>query len=454
MQLRFAMKFRFVSLPVIAALLQGCGATMLITTCDSPRISNFGVPSSYIVMLPYRYGGHSDRNRDSALQINQITRLQALQGAVEMPATQITFVEGDAQLPDDPKCGIENVYDRVVENRSGLFWRRPYHSAVFLWGEIYDDDDGIIVQSHMRVFWNGSSDREIEVSVDSPALVRPLRFGGDLPSDTISFPAQKFTLAAQERLATSITASLEVRSAPSLDAGTVKLPKKFSAVSWKRPWLKLQGRDLSTAWLLIDESGLKAGPVLPETLFAKAMASYLNFRVKRDDSSYQYAVESLTNFRTALGPGDDPLLRVPLAVADVIEGTLGLPTKQYPSSVSVNADQIAMPMISAQSKIALAEAARRLPSNGEVLNLAAISRIPGCCEGSDAGARILEIQRILERAEVLEQGNPKVARNLLNWYSYLATVTDEKLPFTRVELLERTRQATNSLAAWASRGSF
>ena len=101
----------------------------------------------------------------------------------------------------------------------------------------------------------------------------------------------------------------------------------------------------------------------------------------------------------------------------------------------------------------LTEAARRLPSNGEVLTLAAISRIPGCCEGSDAGTRILEIQRMLERADALEQGNLKIARNLLNWYGYLATVPDEKLPFTRVELLERTRQATNSLAAWDSRGS-
>ncbi len=435
------MRARAILLLTVAALLQGCGAVMLRTPCENPRISNLSAPSSYVVMLPYRYGGNSDVNRESALQLNRIATLQALQGAVETDETQITLLEGE---PSNPKCGIETVYDRIVESRSGLFWRRPFHSAVFVWGEIFDRDDGLIVQSHMRVLWNGSADREFEVSVDLPAPARPLRFGGSLPAGTISFPAKKFTRADQERLASLITAELQVRVAPRLDAAPVELPAQFMVMDWRRPWLKLLGPDLRSVWLLIDERGLEAGSALPETLLARAMANYLNFRVNGDAESRRQALDSLSRFRAALVRTGDPLTKVPLAVADVIEGTLGLPTPRHPSTQE-------NPTVPVQSQSALANAARALPSNGEVLNLAAISRIPGCCDDIDAAARILEIQNLLERAEALELGNLKIAQNLVNWYSYLATLSDEKLPFTRAQLSLRTLKAKASLSEWSSR---
>jgi len=446
-------RWRSAVLVALVALLQGCGATLLRTSCDNPRISNFGAPSSYIVMLPYRYGGDDDTKRDLAQQLNRITRLQALQGAIQMPDTQITLVEGNPALPNDPQCDIENVYDRVVENRSGWFWRKPFHSAVFVWGEIFDSGDGLIVQSHLRMFWNGSAARDLEVSVDSPALVRPLRFGGDLPSDTISFPARTLTRAIQEQLARNITAGLQVRAAPNLEAAQVELPSRFMTMRFKRPWLELQRRDLSSVWLLIDEGGLGAAPVPPETLFARAMASYLNFRVTPDRAARQQAVDALSRFRGVLATVNDPGLRVPLAVADVIEGTLGLAMRQDgPLGSDVNATQgnaQAEPQtFSARSQTALDDAVRRLPTNGDVLNLAAIVRIPGCCSGDGVPARIEEIERLLNRAEALEQGNLKIASNRLSWYSYLATLPDSSLPYTRAELAHRKQLAEAALAAW------
>jgi hypothetical protein len=392
-----------------------------------------------------------------------------------MPDTQITLVEADAGAPNDPQCGIENIYDRVVENRSGWFWRKPFHSAVFVWGEIYDQGDGFILQSHMRVFWNGRADRELEVSVDAPELVRPLRFAGDLPSDTISFPARKISMAEQQQLATAVSARLQVRAAPRADAAPAFLPNRFMAAEYKRPWLELQGRDLKSVWLLIDEDGLDAAPVLPETLFARAMASYLNFRVGREEGGRQQVMAALARFRQAMGHADEPLSRVPLAVADVIEGTLGLPTTPYvapspspdASSDLARSPQVAAAVqfestalqtatpadsqtVSAASQNALDEAVRRLPSSGEVLNLAAIARIPGCCHGAGAQQRMLRIQKMLERAQALENGNLKIARNLMNWYAYLATFPDGALPYPRAELAERRQKAALLLSAWSA----
>jgi hypothetical protein len=442
----------------VAALLQGCGATLLRTACDNPRVSNFGAPSSYIVMLPYRYGGSSAVNRESAAQLNQITRLHALQSAVDAPATQVTLVEGDPDQPADPACGIENVYDRVVENRSGLFWRRLFHSAIFVWGEIFDRDDGILVQSHLRVFWNGAASRELEVLVDVPQQARPLRFSGSLPSDTISFPARKIGRQEQAQLAQAIASGLHLRREPRLDAEVVPLPAKFSAVAWRRPWLQLQDRELRSVWMLIDDTGLQAGPVLPETVFARAMASYLNFRVDGDRTSREQAVAALARFRASVARPDDPLMRVPLAMTAVIEGTLGLGGS---AAAAATSDRDLLPTQTAddpaagraQMQAALAEAARRLPGNGEVLNLAAIARIPGCCGGADAPQRIQEIQRMLERAWALEQGNARIGRNMLQWYRFLATLPPERLPFDRATLAARTQQARDAVDAWAAMGS-
>ena len=451
---------RLALLLAAAALLQGCGATLLRTACDNPRVSNFGAPSSYIVMLPYRYGGQSDVNRASAAQLNQIARLQALQGAVDAPATQVTLVEGDPDKPADPACGIENVYDRVVENRAGLFWRRLFHSAIFVWGEIFDRDDGILVQSHLRVFWNGAASRDLEVLVDVPGQARPLRFAGSLPSDTISFPARKIGREEQAQLAQSIAAGLQVRKEPRLDAEAVPLPAKFSAVAWRRPWLQLQDRDLRSFWMLIDDTGLQAGPVLPETLFARAMASYLNFRVDGDRSAREQAVAALARFRAALTRPDDPLLRVPLAMTAVVEGTLGLASGATPPATAdrdllqpPETDATGDAAARAQMQAALADAARRLPGNGEVLNLAAIARIPGCCDGADAPQRIQEIQHMLERAWALEQGNAKIGRNMVQWYRFLAALPPERLPFGRDELAARAQRAKAAVDAWAAMGS-
>lgn len=439
------MRLRCLILLATTALLQACGATMLRTSCENPRVSNFGAPSSYVVMLPYSYAGESEVSREATQQLNRIIRLQALRGAAAMPETQVTLIEGD---PATPACDIENIYDRVVENRSGLFWRKPFHSAVFVWGEVFDEGDGLAVQSHLRVFWNGVAARELEVSADAPALIRPLRFSGELPEDTISFPVQTLTRSAQQQLAGAIGKELQLRKAPSLDAEVAELPSRFSAVSWKRPWLELQGRDLRSVWLLIDDQGIDVGSILPETLFVRAITSYLNFRVNRDAESRQQAMRFLAQFRAAVPRSGQAMPRVPLALSEAIEGTLSLPTRWY---AQPGAEQVpAQTMVPAQAQTTLVDAARQLPANGELLNLAAIARIPACCKGGDAAANIREIQRMLEQARSLERGNLKIGQNLLRWYTYLQTLPAELLPFSAAELQTHTERARDSLAALSS----
>jgi hypothetical protein len=427
------MRLTYLVLASAAALLQGCANNAIRTGCDNPRVSNFGSPTSYVVMLPYRYGGKDAAREDSAQQINRITQLQALQGSLDMPTTQITFVEGDAAK--DTRCRIEYAYDRVIENRSSLLWRRPYHSAIFLWGEIYDRDDGVIVQSHMRIFWNGSADRELEVRVPVPNSSQSLLFTGDMPSDTISFPPQTFSASQMAQLSDIAKASLQVREEPRLDAKPTPLPRRFAVMSWKRPWLELVGRDLRKAWVLVDDDGLRNNnTALPETTFMHAMASYLNFRVDSQDSSRRQAINALDKYRSAIATSNSPLRRESLALSKVMEGTMAMTSNAADPSHAV-----------------LADASRELPTNGNVLNLVAMTAIPACCNNVDSPARITQIQTMLEQASMLEPGDDKIGRNLINWYRLLGTLpADTALPFPRAELTTRLQQATQALADWTA----
>lgn len=446
---------RIYALPVMvllaAALLSGCGATLIRTPCDKPRVSNFNVPSSYIVVLPYGYKGRIQAHHDAAGIINQLATLQALQAAAQMKSTQITLVEG---RPNDAQCDIENVYDRVLDERNPLFWRRPYHSAIFVWGELFDHDEGVVVQSHMRVFWNGPNDRALEVAVAGPTLARPLKFSGDLPSDSIAFPGFVITAPAQQRLAARLRSGLHARAEARADAAPAELPRTIASVNWRAPWLELRGRDGQSAWLHIDESAQTTRDALPAALFAQAMASYLNHRVDSDAESRRRTLDSLARFRAAVASVSDERLRLPLALADVIEGSLGLvppPTSAVATASNLGlAAQQQTSVVPELAQRSLDDAARQLPNDANVLNLAAIARIPSCCDGADAAMRIAQIQQQLERAVQLERGNLRIAANLVNWYRYLDARTDAPLPYSRAELGERTRAAERSLSAWSA----
>ena len=167
---------RLVMLCAALLFLQGCTTTMTRSDCSNPRVSNLIAPNAYLVVLPYRYRGSDSSRHDDAERINRVIALQAIRIAADMERTHITLVEGD---PDDPQCGIESVYERVVDNRTGLFWRRVFHSAVFLWGEIYDAPDGLTLQTHLRTYWNGPRERTLAVLAECDCRHHRRQHGGE-----------------------------------------------------------------------------------------------------------------------------------------------------------------------------------------------------------------------------------------------------------------------------------
>jgi hypothetical protein len=434
---------------LVVLLLQGCGATVLRSDCSNPRVSNVLVPKAYLVVLPFRYRGAdvapadaaaTDAARDTraaeAERMNQIVALQAMRIASSMDGTHITLVEGD---PNDPRCGIEPVYEHVVFNRTGLFWRRVFHSAVFLWGEFYDAPDGLTVQTHLRTYWNGPSDRELAIELPRPGSRRPWRFTGELPDSTLSFPTRTLRVDAQRTALQSTARTFEVRVEPDPSAATAPMPRKYMVGQWRKPWLELVDRQGPAVWVKVPESADDADQLLPELSFARALTAYLTHRVDGNEASRFVVRDSLRAFRDRFADSSDQLMREPLAVAAALEGTLNL------SVGSDTAPRSDGPFADA-GRAALAGATELLPYSAALINLSAISRMAACCAADDGGHGAAAIRRDLERAYQIDPSDTRIATNLLQWYELLPTLGPQRQTLPAAELERRARALRAALA--------
>ncbi len=441
----------------VVGLLQGCGASLLRTPCDNPRISNAFAPSSYVVLVPYRYRGTVDATRDAVQHLNEILILQAMQSAAKLPHTHITVVEG---APEDPRCSIEPIYDAVAENRSGFFWRRLYHSAVFSWGEVYDGAGELLTGSHLRVLWNGSVDRAIRVTIAPARLGGSWAFQGDLPADTITFPLRRLTTATLEQLGDRIGALMEVRQERSLDALAWPLPRRFVTLAWRRPWLLVLGSDGRPGWIHMDAMDNVVVRV-PEMLFMRSIVAYLDARVSGEPDERERVLGMIGEFResvresTASGLGDESGFRKPLALAAIMEGTLRLAQAERDHTTGGSEADSAAAARSRrfawdEAQKHLEEASQRMPTSAEVLNLVAIAHLSACCAASPQPepAALRRVQALFDRALLLETGNAKVIANLVQWHRYLAALPASSLPFDGAELPMRTEKALRMLQAW------
>ena len=414
--------------------LQGCTTTMTRSDCSNPRVSNLIAPNAYLVVLPYRYRGSDSSRHDDAERINRVIALQAIRIAADMERTHITLVEGD---PDDPQCGIESVYERVVDNRTGLFWRRVFHSAVFLWGEIYDAPDGLTLQTHLRTYWNGPRERTLAVELGPPVVTSPLRFTGELPDSTVSFPLHTLPMQVQRGALQAAQDDLEVREWPETLAPAAPLPKKFIVGRWRKPWLELIDRTGPAVWLRVPDQFGAAATLLPELSFARALTAYLTHRVDGRARSREAVRSALHDFRSQLAAKTDPLMRGPLALAAAMEGTLSLVGE--PAAATATATPPAAGGAGDAAPDALAGAAAQSPARADLLNLAALARIAGCCQ-VDTARTVDVILRDLERAYRLDPADGRITMNLLQWYELLLALPQAQRPLQTDEI-ERRRSA-------------
>jgi len=406
---------------------QGCSTTVLTAECANPKVSNSSVPFVYLVMLPYAYRGKEEPSvlhQVAAVSLNDVAGLQVVRMGAETTDMHVTL------LRDSGKgCDIEEVYKVFTEKH--FFERELRSTVVFYWGEIFEVDDRMIVQSHIRMLWKNPEESLVNVDVTLPSDRSRLRFTGFVPYATVSFPPRTLPVENEEGSGLRLRMSLEAHSAPTMQADKVPLPKRFIISRREGDWVEL--RDASThttSWIAVTDRGANAKSLLPELSFAHALAAYASFSRVPNNAIASDSIRWLDEFRAGYGTqGASEALRQPNAVADAVEAVLRMNENR--------GEQDRRRVVELMDR-----AVGALPTSSAVLNLSAISRIEQCCSTREAAS---EIQRGLELARQLDAGNEMVAQNLLNWYRLLAEKDASVWPGTKEEIRRRAAELAEAL---------
>jgi hypothetical protein len=385
--------------------------------------------------------------------------MQAIAMAFDVGRTQLTLLEA----PEEGECEIADVYDAVTSNRAGLFWRRLVHSAVFVWGEVFERGGAVYTQTYMRVFWTGKEDT-VRVRIPLPAQKEVLEFAGRFPSSTISFPPRRLPSAALAQISTAVD-RLQPRTDADPAAPAVAMPKRFAVSAWRGGWIRLTAEDGQESWLSKEEIARGTAGLLPEMEFVRAVTAYLQYTVTHSGRSARIAVEALRSFEQQHRDPRQRSIQQPLAIADVILGMLGQARLDEAAALRESGAAAATPPVAPDQETLTAQfqglpmdagdaperryaqAATRTPADADVLTLSALAKLPDCCTGARARQRVAEITESLTTARRLDSANPAAAANLLNWYRILGGLDDALLPFPRREIAERASRLGRAIAA-------
>ena len=420
-------------------LLPGC-ASVIKVPCNEPEISNWSAPSVYVVKLPFVIDA-SLAELTEAERVDPLLQLQAVSIASNLGQSHLTLLDA----PPDGSCDITSVYDKVTASKSGAFGRRLFRSAIFVWGDIYETDGSLYIQTYMRVFWNGQ-EGTARITYQLSDWEAPLQFAGRFPSSTIIFPPRLLTRDALKKLADG-AAELKPRAIPDRDGPEVAMPKSFVVAGSNRGWIFLLSRSGQDAWLSKDVIAEQSIGLVPEFEFVRAVAAYLQYAVDGSERSARISEESLERFERQYPDARQPALKLPLAVGDVIRGTFkqgrrkaakaqnaggALTLASACPSVQRVAAAVALENFEAKdadaAPVDFEQAIERTADDSDVLTLSALGKIPSLCTGPDPRRDVDTITRAFEDARLIDAANPTAATNLLNWYRLLARLDAAWLP--------------------------
>lgn len=410
----------------LTSLLSGCATSVLSSPCDKPGISNAALPTVYMVLVPYSYRAFSampsELHETAAQAVNETAGLQMLRMAAETNDMHVTLLRGS-----NSECQIEPIYQAFSRGRLN---RNLLSNVVFYWGEVYQSNDKVLVQSHLRVLWKDSSDQYIQFSAQAGEQTPPLRFTANLPYSTTSFTPRLLSLDGTGSLLNARSA-LRARVAPHDDAAEVTLPNSFMVMKREGKWVEVRGASvLQSAWVSLRDGDSRIDQLLPELSFANAVASYISYGERPMEDTFRNTRKWLDEFRRGYADDVDTNSGVrPLAIADAIEGALLLHRRARPEHRE-------------KGRMLLDQAANMLSTNSAVLNLAAVSEIDTCCTSKKAATRI---HQRLQLARKLDAGNEIIARNLLNWYRLLESKSQHLWPDGLTDLRQQTRELAEAL---------
>jgi len=425
-----------IGLVLVAALVSGC-ASVMKANCSAPEVTSWTAPSVFVLKFPFTLEP-SLRGVVAAESIDPLLDLQSVAIASNLVQTNLTLLTSSAGAP----CDVARTYDEVTAKRSGVLGRRLYRSAIFVWGDILQRRGVLYTQTSVRVFWN-DRDGTVDMRYAVPGLDQPLRFVGRFPDTTIVFPPQPVSEATLAKLATHAD-RLRPRAAPNLAAPTVELPQHFTIAGSRRGWILLVPKEGAEAWLSIEAIADTSLDLVPEMEFVRAVAAYLQFTASGSERSARISEESLRLF-TKNGPTGSAAQSLPLAIADVIRGTLKQSARGDGIAAFPGAECLltggATPLnaMNASSAVDFESAISRNTHDSDILTLSALGKIAGLCRGTHESTRseIEAITQSLQAARRYDVASPEGVVNLTSWYRLLSRVDTSLSRAAREEMNDR-----------------
>lgn len=399
-------------LALILAMLQGCASTILTAPCEAPRVSNFGVPDVYLVVMPYAYRDQPrslveppDPGTAATRRLNELASLEAVRMAADATDLHVTLLEDSGR-----GCRIGDVYAALgnPHRRSG---RNVVATTVFFWGEVFDDEKGLVVQSHLRVLWKDDDRIRVRADAGQGGDRADFEFVADVPYETLSFAPRRLPAITGDGGPPDLRTTMAAWAVPSVQHPEDRrpLPTRFMFRQVKRTktegaWVEVQ--DLrgegATVWLPLNDAS--AATLLPEFSFANALAGFIGYQKAMDPDVANGVGRRLDEFRR----GYDQVGRTawnarPDAAADVLQGALEL----------VRGGDLGARGGTAAATRTLDRALAALPDDPVVLTLSAMARVEACCTTREAAQRV---GAMFESAQRADPANRRVATNLVTWY--------------------------------------
>lgn len=397
--------FRQLLLLLAVAALSGCAAIFNTASCSSPVKRN--PPQAFVSMfvVPLEGDSSSPVVEKAATESARLIKVESIKANADGNYSSITLL---SRLPLEQKCDagrvMETIYEAQHERQTLL------NDSVVVWGIVVKRDDQLYSQMYSRILWQDEEKRLYKLNFESSST-RKIEFQAKFPELTVAFPQKFIGTGLNDEFVVDRESLGIVRAGPSSSAIAVDLPAVFTIGPRENGWIPLNTNGGRAAWLNAAPVRATNGERLfPETEYFFAVSAFVKGRVLGlDEPATRNKLGKLLNdYVKQYGEASDPEARTLLAIVNLM-----LAFQEFPRAP--NADD----EISARARNYVQAAARLLPGNPEIANLAALASLGDCCSGRDAAAHAAVVQGYFDRALKGDRANILLLHNLDKWYSLL-----------------------------------
>ena len=427
---------RLLFLLLTLAGVSGCGAIFNTATCSKPlrKIPSLATVSVFVV--PFEADSPSPVVAKAALESARLIKVESIKANAEGNYSSITLL---SRASREQRCDAQGIMD-VIYDAQHQDPPTLENDAVVVWGIVVKREDALFSRMYSKILWQDEQERTLKVKVETSST-RTLEFSGQFPELIVAFPEKSIGTSANDEFIVDEESFGIPRQEPRMNATAAELPSRFTIGKRDDGWIALNSEDGKVVWLNATPVRATNGQRLfPETEYFFAAAAFAKGRsIDNDVNATRNRLGKLLNeYTQQFGDGADLDARTLLASVNLMLAFHESATGRRP------ADEMSGP-----ARANILAAAKLLPDNPEIANLAALASLADCCSGHDIPANAAVVQGYFDRALQGDPANIGLLRNLDKWYSLVDQRAIAPQGMTRDQLLARHAEVRDRL--WGAR---